>query len=397
MNPHLALLKPYPFQRWNAVKKDVKAADKRSISWSIGEPKHLPPAFVLDELQEKLSLVCKYPPTKGLSELREAIAQWLSWRFKLKEDSLDADCHVLPVNGTREALFSFVQAAVAGGPEALVVCPNPFYQIYEGAALLAGASPHYLPCHPSNSYLPDFEAVPEAIWQRCQLLFLCSPSNPTGAVIALETLTALIDKADRYDFIIASDECYSEIYLDEEKPPAGLLEACAKLGRDDYRRCVVFHSLSKRSNLPGLRSGFIAGDAELLTPYLLYRTYHGCAMPLQTQRASIAAWSDEAHVKKNRQLYCDKFDRVLEILSPCLELQKPEASFYLWPQTPIDDQEFALRLLSEQNVQVLPGRFLSRVIDGFNPGQNHVRMALVATLEDCVEAAMRVRELIENL
>lgn len=397
MNPRLSLLKPYPFQRWNAIKKDTPAADKRPISWSIGEPKHEPPAFVLAELQRQQSLISKYPPTKGSLELRAGIAQWLQMRFSLKSDTLDPDKHVLPVNGTREALFSFVQAHVSAEANALVICPNPFYQIYEGAALLAGAEPHYLACRRENGYIPDFEAVPEEIWRRCQVLFLCSPGNPTGAVIPIETLKSLIEKADRYDFVLASDECYSEIYFDEAMPPPGLLQACAELGRDQYERCIVFHSLSKRSNLPGLRSGFVAGDEALLTPYLLYRTYHGCAMPLQHQWASLAAWQDEEHVRENRQLYQKKFAAVLEILDGHLDVKKPDASFYLWAKTPIDDQEFGLKLLAEQNVQLLPGRFLSRSIDGFNPGENHVRMALVANYDDCVEAAKRVRALIESL
>jgi N-succinyldiaminopimelate aminotransferase len=400
MNPNLSLLKPYPFQRWNEVKKlrrVIPAKGKRSISWSIGEPQHEPPAFVLEEMRNNLGLVAKYPPTKGKGELREVIALWLTRRFGLKERSLDANHHVLPVNGTREALFSFVQALVPGGKDRLIVSPNPFYQIYEGAAFLAGVTPHYLPCRAENNYVPDYEAVAEDIWQRTELLFLCSPGNPTGSVVDLKTLTSLIEKADKYDFVIASDECYSEIYFDESAPPVGLLEACAALGRDDYRRCVVFHSLSKRSNLPGLRSGFVAGDAQILEPYLLYRTYHGCAMPLQTQMASIAAWGDEEHVKLNRAIYREKFDRVLEILGPEMGVKKPDASFYLWAPTPIDDEEFGLRMLSEQNVQALPGRFLSREVDGFNPGLNHIRMALVATLDDCIEAAERIAELVQSL
>lgn len=397
MNPRLSLLKPYPFQRWNAVKKDTLPANKRVISWSIGEPKHKAPSFVLEELHKQQAFISKYPPTKGSLELRTGIAAWLTSRFSLGAGTVDPESHVLPVNGTREALFSFVQALITPSSDALVVCPNPFYQIYEGAALLAGAEPHYLACRPENGYLPDFDAVPESIWQRCQLLFLCSPGNPTGAVIPLETLKSLIEKADRYNFVLASDECYSEIYFDEDKAPPGLLEACAELGRDDYSRCVVFHSLSKRSNLPGLRSGFVAGDKALLEPYLLYRTYHGCAMPLQHQRASLVAWGDEEHVQENRRLYQRKFAGVLEILSPVMDVKKPDASFYLWAKTPIDDQEFGLKLIAEQNVQLLPGRFLSRTVDGFNPGENHVRMALVANYDDCLEAAQRIRELIEGL
>jgi N-succinyldiaminopimelate aminotransferase len=282
-------------------------------------------------------------------------------------------------------------------PNPLVLCPNPFYQIYEGAAYLAGAQPHFINCVASNNFQPDFDAVPEAVWQRCQLLYLCSPGNPTGAVLDAATLKKLIALADRFDFVIASDECYSEIYFDENQPPLGLLEFCKQIGRDDYRRCVVFHSLSKRSNVPGLRSGFVAGDADILKKFLLYRTYHGCALPVHVQYASIAAWNDEQHVRDNRALYREKFDAVLEILGDSLDVTKPEAGFYLWAGTPGDDAEFARELFRAENVTVLPGQFLARASEGVNPGYGRVRMALVATVEECVEAAKRIRRFADSL
>jgi N-succinyldiaminopimelate aminotransferase len=275
--------------------------------------------------------------------------------------------------------------------------PNPFYQIYEGAALLAGAQPYFLNTLRENGFLPDFDSVPEEVWRRCQLLYLCSPGNPTGTVIPAETLQVLIEKADRYDFILAADECYSEIYRNEDHPPVGLLQVCAQLGRDDYRRCVVFHSLSKRSNLPGLRSGFVAGDMAIIAAFLRYRTYHGCAMPPFTQAASVKAWGDENHVRTNRADYRRKFDAVLDILAPLLEIRPPEGSFYLWPRTPIDDTEFARILFAQQNVSVLPGSYLSREANGVNPGRGYVRMALVAPLEACIEAAWRIRECVISL
>ncbi|MCG8316332.1 MAG: succinyldiaminopimelate transaminase, partial [Pseudomonadales bacterium] len=281
--------------------------------------------------------------------------------------------------------------------DAKVISPNPFYQIYEGAALLSGAEPYFLPCLESNGYKPDFSAVPEQVWQRCQLIYLCSPGNPTGAVLDKPTLKNLIQLSDQHDFVIASDECYSELYFDEAQPPTGLLEVCSEIGRKDYKNCVVFHSLSKRSNLPGLRSGFVAGDSELLAKFLLYRTYHGCAMPVHQQLASIAAWNDETHVKANRDLYREKFAAVLDILGDHLKVSAPQASFYLWPETPIDDREFARKLFAQQHVTVLPGQFLSRTIDGLNPGQNRVRMALVATLDECVEAAERIKTFVLSL
>lgn len=332
-----------------------------------------------------------------MPELRNAIAHWATARFSLREGSLSAEHHILPVNGTREALFAFAQAIIdRSATDPLIVSPNPFYQIYEGAAFLAGATPYFLNCTIDNGFIPDFAAVPTDVWQRCQLLFICSPGNPTGAVMDTATLKQLIALADEHDFIIASDECYSELYFDEDNPPAGLLQACAELGRDDFARCVVFHSLSKRSNLPGLRSGFVAGDAHVLEKFLLYRTYHGCAMPVPTQLASIAAWNDEAHVRENRAAYTQKFAAVINILKDVLPVSMPDASFYLWPETPITGEDFAQQLYAAQKVTVLPGSFLARDTDGINPGKQHIRMALVASLEECIEAAERIRYFVQH-
>ncbi|MFN3579976.1 MAG: succinyldiaminopimelate transaminase [Pseudomonas sp.] len=398
MNTDLERLQPYPFEKLRALLADVTPnPDLPPVALSIGEPKHPSPAFVLETLTRHLDQAAVYPSTLGIPALREGIARWLERRFALGQGKIDPATQILPVNGTREALFSFTQAMVKRDPAGLVVSPNPFYQIYEGAAFLAGVEPHYLACDAENGFVPDFDQVPADIWQRCQVLFICTPGNPTGAVMSLTTLEKLIGLADRYDFIIASDECYSEIYAPNGQAPIGLLQACAAMGREDYRRCVVFHSLSKRSNLPGLRSGFVAGDAKLLAPYLTYRTYHGCAMPVQTQHASLSAWNDESHVEANREQYQAKFDAVLEILGEVMDVQRPDAGFYLWPRTPIDDQSFTRRLLAEQNVAVVPGSFLSREIDGYNPGAGRVRMALVAPLADCVEAARRIRTFIGSL
>ena len=393
MNTDLLQLQPYPFEKLRALLGSVKpAADKRAIALSIGEPKHESPAFVAQAMADNLDKLAVYPSTIGLPALRQAIGQWCERRFGVPAGWLDADRHILPVNGTREALFAFTQAVVNRADDGLVVSPNPFYQIYEGAALLAGATPHYLPCLESNGFNPDFDAVPAEVWKRCQILFLCSPGNPTGALVPMDTLKKLIALADEHDFVIAADECYSELYFDEDAPPPGLLTACAELGRSDFKRCVVFHSLSKRSNLPGLRSGFVAGDAEIIKPFLLYRTYHGCAMPVQTQLASIAAWQDEAHVRENRDQYRAKYDAVLDILQPVLDVQRPDGSFYLWAKVPGGDAEFTRDLFEAQHVTVVPGSYLSREVDGVNPGAGRVRMALVAPLAECIEAAERIRD-----
>jgi N-succinyldiaminopimelate aminotransferase len=399
MNPHLAQLHPYPFEKLAALKAVVTAPTHLAhIALSIGEPKHLPPMFALQTLTDNLGRLSEYPTTKGLLELRQAIAAWATKRFALQAGTFDAEKHVLPVNGTREALFAFAQAVVdRTQSEPLVVSPNPFYQIYEGAAILAGAEPYFINCTPDNHFIPDFDAVDPAIWRRCQLLFICSPGNPTGAVMTTAQLQKLIALADEYDFVIASDECYSELYFDENNPPAGLLQACAEMGRHDFARCVVFHSLSKRSNLPGLRSGFVGGDAALLQNFLLYRTYHGCAMPVPTQLASTEAWRDEKHVLENREAYQQKFSAVLEILDGVLDVSKPDAGFYLWPKTPIHGELFAQQLFAQQHVTVLPGSYLARNGGGINPGENYVRMALVAPLAECIEAALRIKTFVQQL
>ena len=397
MNPNLERLHPYPFEKLAKLKAGISVPEHLApISLGIGEPKHPSPAFVKQVIADNLDKLANYPTTKGLDELRETIANWASRRFQLAEGTLDPAKHVVPVNGTREAIFALVQAVVDSSKPATVVSPNPFYQIYEGAAFLAGADPVYLPCDASNGFIPDFDAVPESVWKDCQILFLCSPGNPSGAVIPRETLVKVIELADRHDFLIASDECYSELYPDEANPPEGLLQTCAAIGRHDFKRCVVFHSLSKRSNLPGLRSGFVAGDAEVLAGYLKYRTYHGCAMPAHNQLASIAAWNDEDHVRENRAAYRAKFEAVVPILREVMNVDFPDAGFYLWPETPMSDETFARELSAQQNVHVLPGRYLSRTVDGHNPGENRVRMALVAPLEECVEAARRIVEFVKQ-
>lgn len=396
MNPELARLHAYPFEKLAQLFRGVTPpAGLTPIALSIGEPKHPAPEFVKATLTEHLTGLSVYPTTKGLPALREAIAGWLTRRYHLP--AIDAETEILPVMGTREALFSFTQAAIDRSHKSLVVMPDPFYQIYEGAAFLAGAEPYYLPCTADRGFVPDYDAVPESIWKHTQLLFVCSPGNPTGAVTTLATWEKLLTLADRHGFTLVSDECYSELYFDEAASPIGLLEACARLGRPDFRGCVVFHSLSKRSNLPGLRSGFVAGDARLLKPYLLYRTYHGAAMPVQHQLASIAAWNDEAHVRANRDLYRAKFASFRQVLDNALPLAMPEAGFYFWVPTPLADDEFARRLYTATHVIVLPGRYLGREVNEVNPGANHVRMALVASREECDEAARRIRDFVRAL
>jgi len=392
MNPDLSRLQPYPFERLARLFAGLTVpAGLTPIALSIGEPRHATPGFITEEIITHLHGLAQYPTTRGRAELREAIAAWLTRRFRLPATSLDPEQHILPVNGTREALFAFAQCVLDRAADPIVLMPNPFYQIYEGAALLGGAAPWFLNTTAATGYRPDFDSVPAAIWSRCQLVYICTPGNPTGAVMGIPELQHLIQLADRHEFVIASDECYSEIYPDEAAPPPGLLQAAATMGRDDFRRCLVFHSLSKRSNAPGMRSGFVAGDARLISDFLRYRTYHGCAMPPATQAASIRAWQDEQHVIDNRTRYREKFTAVLDILSPVLAVRRPDAGFYLWPETPADDCVFASDLLTQQNVSVLPGSYLSRRAAGSNPGENHVRMALVAPLEDCSEAAQRIK------
>jgi N-succinyldiaminopimelate aminotransferase len=396
MNPDLDRLQPYPFERLaGLLGSAASSAPETLIDLSVGEPRHQPPAFIAEEIITHLHGLSSYPATRGGPALREAIARWLCRRYGLDPLTLDPGRHILPVNGTREALFAFAQCVIDRGRQPLVLMPNPFYQIYEGAALLAGAEPGYIHTTAENRWLPDFETVTRAQWQRCQLLYFCSPGNPTGAVADLSALRRLIELADRYDFIVASDECYSELYHDEASPPPGLLQAAASLGNTDYRRCVVFHSLSKRSSVPGLRSGFVAGDARILESFFRYRTYHGCTMPAHTQAASAAAWNDEGHVIENRALYREKFDAVLQTLA--LDCERPAGGFYLWPRVPVDGVRFARELFQRENVKVLPGSFLSRRVNGIDPGEYRVRIALVPSIDLCIEAARRINRVCEAL
>ncbi|HET9403416.1 MAG TPA: succinyldiaminopimelate transaminase [Burkholderiales bacterium] len=397
MNPDLELLQTYPFQKLHALLDGVRPDPSRKlIPLYIGEPKHPTPAFIKQALIDNLDGMASYPLTLGTAELRGAIAAWLIRRYRL--DSVDPATEVLPVTGSREALFAIAQTVVdATRPDPVVVCPNPFYQIYEGAALLAGATPHYLNSLPANGYAFDFDQLPDATWRRAQLIYVCSPGNPTGYVMPLADWERLFALSDHYGFVIASDECYSEIYFDEARPPLGALQAARQLGRKNYPRLVVFSSLSKRSNVPGMRSGFVAGDASILKQYLHYRTYQGCAMSPTVQQASITAWKDEMHVVENRRLYREKFAAALEILPAVLEAEMPEAAFYLWLRTPISDTEFARRLYQQQAVTVLPGSYLAREAAGVNPGTNRVRIALVSSVKECVESAQRIRAFAESL
>ncbi len=411
MNPLLGRLHAYPFERLARLLSGVSPpAHLAPIRMSIGEPQHDPPANVLATLRDNLHRLGTYPTTAGLPELRAACARWLERRYRLPGGRpgsdpacVDPDTMVLPVNGTREALFAFVQAAVGGRPapadgpaggEPLVLMPNPFYQIYEGAALLAGAQPQLLDTTAVNGYMPDLDAVPASVWRRCQVLFLCSPGNPAGRVLPLEFLRHALALADRHDFIIAADECYTEIYLDERAPPPGLLEACLAAGHGRFERCIVFHSLSKRSSVPGLRSGFVCGDPGIISRFLLYRTYHGSAMPVPTQLASITAWADDEYAAQNRQSYREKFERVVPILASCLEVEKPDGAFYLWPDVRGDDERFVRDLYASQAVTVLPGSYLARPGRDGNPGAGRVRISLVPPVQQCIAAAERIRDFV---
>ena len=396
MNPRLQSLQPYPFEKLRKLFEDVRPNPALPhISLGIGEPRHPTPELVKRALTASLAKLSGYPPTAGGEDLRRAIADWLVHRYGLGE--LDWKTQVLPVNGSREALFSFAQTVIDPGcADAAVVCPNPFYQIYEGAALLAGARPLYANTPEERGFRADYAALSNDAWRGVQLLYVCSPGNPTGHVLGLEEWKEIFELADRHGFVIASDECYSEIYFDEERPPLGALQAAARLGRD-FSRLVVFSSLSKRSNVPGMRSGFVAGDAEILKAFLLYRTYHGGAMSPAVQDASSAAWRDEAHVRENRAKYREKFARITPMLRDALGAEAPDAGFYLWVRTPIADAEFARRLYAEQHVTVLPGSYLARTSAGANPGTNHVRMALVAEMDECLEAARRIVEFARKL
>lgn len=392
MNPNLNLLHPYPFQKLRELFAGITPNPAlHPINLSIGEPKHATPDFIKTALTQNLGGLAHYPTTLGSLELRQSISDWVQRRYGIP--ALDVEREILPVNGSREALFAFAQAVVdASRPAPVVVCPNPFYQIYEGAALLAGAEPYYVNTLPESGYRMMLEEVPESVWQRTQLLYLCSPGNPTGKVMDLEDWRAAFMLADRYGFVIASDECYSEIYFDENAKPLGALQAAHQLGRS-YERLVMFSSLSKRSNVPGMRSGFVAGDAKILEKFLLYRTYHGCAMNPAVQAASIAAWKDEAHVVENRRQYAEKFRTVTPMLAEVLEVSLPDAAFYLWARVPGSDTEYAQHLYREAHVTVLPGSFLAREAHGVNPGAGFIRIALVAGLEECTAAAIRIAKL----
>jgi N-succinyldiaminopimelate aminotransferase len=405
MNPLLQRLNPYPFERWRELTREVTPNTAyKPISLGIGEPKHAAPQLLEDALIKALPGLANYPATAGEPVLREAITGWVRRRYGV---ALNPATQVLPVNGSREALFAFAQTIVdptrPNGKDATVVCPNPFYQIYEGAALLAGAQTCFVPSDPARNFASDWAAVPAQIWANTQLVYVCSPGNPTGAVMPLSEWKLLFDLSDRYGFVIASDECYSEIYFRDE-PPLGALQAAVQLGRSSFHNLVAFTSLSKRSNVPGLRSGFVAGDAALLKAFLLYRTYHGSAMSPMVQRASAVAWGDELHVQDNREQYRAKFAQVMPVLQPVLSVQLPDAAFYLWAGLPRtlpprmqDDVHFASALLAQYNVQVLPGSLLARSAGGHNPGTGRIRMALVAPAEECLEAAQRIAHFVESL
>ncbi len=391
MNPLLDRLQPYPFERLARLKAGLTPpAHLDHIALSMGEPQHPTPDLIKDALANHLASLTQYPATKGLLELRCVIAKWLTRRFKLPAEAIDPEHQILPCSGTREALFALAQALIDPTRAARVVMPNPFYQIYEGAALLAGGTPTFLQTTRETDYLPDFDAVPDALWNECQLVYLCSPGNPTGAILPATGMAKLMNLAEKFDFVVASDECYSELYMDENNPPQGLLEVAHSMGNTDFKRCIVFHSLSKRSNAPGLRSGFIAGDKALMSPFLRYRTYHGAALSIPVQYASMAAWGDEQHVIANRALYREKFKHVAEILGHVMTIKLPPAGFYLWPDIGGDDQRFARDLFAQEHVTILPGSFLSREAQGLNPGHSHVRLALVAPLDQCREAAHRI-------
>ncbi len=404
MNPHLFQLQPYPFEKLRRLFAEAgnqnPASGLKEIKLSIGEPQHATPEFILRALAENLGRLSSYPSTQGSDALRTCIAAWIARRYGIPLP--DSTTQVLPVNGSREALFAFAHTVIdSNKPDSLVLCPNPFYQIYEGAAYLAGAKPKFLNTLPANDFEMDFAAVSDKEWQRVQLVYVCTPGNPSGKVIGLETWRKLFELSDRYGFVIASDECYSEIYFDETTAPLGGLQAAHQLGRDDYRNLVMFSSLSKRSNVPGLRSGFVAGDAAIIRQFLLYRTYHGSAMSLPVQAASVAAWQDETHVRENRRLYREKFDRVTPLIAQHLDVRRPDAGFYLWASVArydnLSDTEFTRQLQRQYNVTVLPGSFLAREAGGINPGENFIRIALVAGIDECVDAAQRIADFCKTL
>ena len=399
MNPLLSRLQPYPFERLRQLHADITPNSVyKPISLGIGEPRHATPQLIKDALTSSLAGLANYPGTLGEPKLRQTMSDWLARRYGgLK---VDPATQILPVNGSREALFSLAQTVLdASQPGATVVCPNPFYQIYEGAALLAGAQTWFAPSEPARNFGIDWAAVPEAVWATTQLVFVCSPGNPAGAVMSLPEWELLFKLSDRYGFVIASDECYSEIYFRDE-PPLGGLQAASQLGRHDFKNLISLTSLSKRSNVPGLRSGFVAGDASIIKSFLLYRTYHGSAMSPVVQAASIAAWSDEQHVIENRALYREKFAKVTPLLASVMDVVLPDAGFYLWAAIPEvfkgSDTAFSRELLALYNVVVLPGSYLARDAQGFNPGAGRIRMALVAGTAECVEAAERIVQFIQS-
>ena len=398
MNPNLSLLQAYPFERLRQLFSSVKPnASYAPISLGIGEPRHATPALIKQAYSDAVlgSGLSAYPATAGEAALREAMAQWVHRRYGL---SLNAATQILPINGSREALFAFAQTIVspkAGAEKPCVVCPNPFYQIYEGAALLSGGAPYFVHSDAKRNFAQDWDSVPEAVWAQTQLLFVCSPGNPAGAVMPLQEWKKLFDLSDRFGFVIASDECYSEIYFRDEAPLGGL-EAAEKLGRHDFKNLVSFTSLSKRSNVPGMRSGFCAGDAALIKPFLLYRTYHGSAMSPVVQTASVAAWNDEAHVIDNRRMYREKFAQVTPMLAEVMDVALPDAGFYLWAGIEGSDEDFARDLYAAYNVTVLPGSYLAREARGHNPGAHRIRMALVAHTDECIEAATRIVQFVQS-
>ena len=402
MNSNLKKLQPYPFEKLTKLTSQIETPSLyKAVSLAIGEPKHPTPTIIQEALLENLDKLSKYPTTRGTDALRNACGNWVRNRFQLAEENVSNTQNILPVNGTREALFSFAQCIIEPTNKPVVLIPNPFYQIYEGAALLAGAEPIYYDCTVIDDDIPALWNVSDEIWNRCQLIYICTPGNPTGDVVSGNTLKKLIEYSNKFQFVIASDECYSEIYSPTATPPKGLLHYAQNMGNESLQNCMAFYSLSKRSNAPGLRSGFVAGSKKLIEQFFSYRTYHGCAMPLPTQAASIAAWSDESHVDINRQKYADKFNVVLDILQCTLPCKRPDAGFYLWPKLPhnleLNGVEFSQQLYSKKNVLTLPGSYLARTVNGYNPGEKRVRLALVAELAECKEAAQRISDLLEEL
>lgn len=401
MNKNLKKLHDYPFVKLENLLKNINIeTSKPAIALTVGEPQHSPPSFVIDSLVSSLSCINKYPSTRGIYQLRETIAHWLCVRFNLPQGVIDPEHNLLPVVGTREALFSAAQFIVnskISSSKPLVIFPSPFYQIYEGATLMAGAEPLYLSCDKKNDFLPDLDSISDNEWSRCQLFYLCNPSNPTGVEVPLEYYKKLIELSDKYNFVIASDECYSEIYYDESSPPIGLLQVCSLIGRNDFSRCLVFNSLSKRSNLAGMRSGFVAGCRDLIANFLRYRVYHGSALPIHHQHASIAAWGDEKHVIENRLLYREKMNTIVPLLKKDFDIEVPSAGFCLWLKIPFDDEEFTVNAYQYHNLRVLPGQYLAREVDGINPGFGFLRLALVHPLDICISAIGRLLESVSLL